>query len=228
MSLEPEIKKSRIHSSNSSLNSNSSSGSIKPRISLFENEKDVMLQIFEEYHNQKYEICGNLTITDDNKLTDITYNKRNADKNKKKYEERNPDDKRERNNCEYSKYSTAIWHTHPNKIYPSSEDVLKVLKHPSISYSFIIGCYGYFKIIGISDIAIQFNETEKELLTKELNEYYSPTTLRGTLFIKEKMIPFLKGLNKFLKEIIETKGMSSQIKFKIKYFLYNKKPRKLC
>ena len=48
--------------------------------------------------------------------------------------------------CLYNSYNNIIWHTHPNtsKYYPSLEDILKVLKHEIIYFSYIFTQYGYW------------------------------------------------------------------------------------
>lgn len=48
--------------------------------------------------------------------------------------------------CLYNSYNNIIWHTHPNtlKYYPSLEDILKVLKHEIIYYSYIFTQFGYW------------------------------------------------------------------------------------
>ena len=50
--------------------------------------------------------------------------------------------------CSYISYNNIIWHTHPNtsKYYPSLEDILKVLKHQTIYYSYIFTKYGYWTL----------------------------------------------------------------------------------
>jgi hypothetical protein len=48
--------------------------------------------------------------------------------------------------CSYNSYNNIVWHTHPNtsKYYPSLEDILKVLKHDIIYFSYIFTQFGYW------------------------------------------------------------------------------------
>lgn len=231
-------ERSRSKSKSKSPINNSDSDKVDtPSLKMFDNEKEIMLKIYEEYHNQNYEICGNLEIAD-NSISKVTHNEKDKIENEKIFRKnRNSTEKKStekiRHSCRYEKYSMAIWHTHPKKIYPSYEDVAKVFKHPQINYSYIIHYYGYFKIIGISGESIKFNESEAEIIKNTLNLYYKPETSNGITFYKddkekrEIMNNYLKELNKVIKQIISDKGLSNEIVFKIKFYVYKTKPRKL-
>lgn len=228
--IEMAAKRSRSKSKSKSLINNSDSDNPDtPSLKMFDNEKEIMLKIYEDFHNQNYEICGNLEITD-NLISNITHNEKDKKHNEANYKKnRNTLDKN-KHLCRYEKYSMAIWHTHPKKIYPSFDDVAKVFKHPQINYSYIIHYYGYFKIIGICGESIIFDENEAKLINNTLNLYYRTETSNGVTFYKEKreiMNEYLKELNKVIKKIISDKGLSHKIIFKIKFYVYKTKPRKM-
>lgn len=228
-------KRSRSRSkskSKSPINNSDSDKADTPSLKMFDNEKEIMLKIYEEYHNQNYEICGNLEITD-NSISKVTHNEKDKIENEKKFRKYKHSSEKVRHSCKYENYSMAIWHTHPKKIYPSYEDVAKVFKHPEINYSYIIHYYGYFKIIGISGESIKFNESEAKIINNTLNLYYKPETSYGITFYKddkekrEIMNDYLKELNKVIKQIISDKGLSNEIVFKIKFYVYKTKPKKM-
>lgn len=228
-------KRSRSRSkskSKSSINNSDSDKVDTPSLKMFDNEKEIMLKIYEDYHNQNYEICGNLEITE-NSISNVTHNEKDKKENEKNF--RKHRDKLEKNKhlCRYEKYSMAIWHTHPKKIYPSVGDVAKVFKNPEINYSYIIHYYGYFKLICICGESIIFDKNEIDLIYKTLNLYYKPETSYGITYYKddkekrEIMSEYLKELNKVIKKIISDKGLLNKIVFKIKFYVYKTKPRKM-
>jgi len=228
-------KRSRSKSkskSKSLLNNSDSDNPDTLSLKMFDNEKEIMLKIYEDFHNQNYEICGNLEITD-NLIANVTHNERDKQENEANYKKHIRSLEKNKHLCRYEKHSMAIWHTHPKKIYPSFDDVAKVFRRPEINYSYIIHYYGYFKIIGICGEKIEFNESEAEQINKTLHLYYRPETAYGVTFFKEEedkreiMNEYLKELNKVIKKIISDKGFANKIVFKIKFYVYKTKPRKM-
>lgn len=97
--------------------------------------------------------------------------------------------------CVYKKYDNFIWHTHPNtsKYYPSREDILKILKHDIIRFSYLFTQYGYWlmnfegKLPSVEDPALHkfINDT---------NEKFYHATNSGRTFNKEAIEIYIKDL----------------------------------
>ncbi len=105
------------------------------------------INAIKEYLQGDVEYCGNFIYDNELLLTNVlkgqNINNRRA--------------------CVYTHYSTYLWHTHPNKYYPSNEDILKILKRSAISYSYIFTNYGYW---------VLYKEgTHKDISLKKLAEH---------------------------------------------------------
>jgi len=121
--MESEIKKQKRGSSNITDNSYSKSLQTKQ---LLENIKEISDKFIKEDIN--YEICGTFNLDSDNNIIGYSYNPEYKIK-----------EKFGRNSCTYDnikKLSNKLWHTHPDKYYPSYEDIMFIFnkKRNCITY----------------------------------------------------------------------------------------------
>ena len=97
------------------------------------------LEKIKKYINYEHEFCGY-----------IFYNTSNPDELNIIKDNIGPNAMFERGSCQYKHgYRRCIWHTHPyiSKVYPSPEDILKVLKHPErIKISILFTLWGIWEI----------------------------------------------------------------------------------
>jgi len=180
------------------------------------NEKKILSEIHDKLYNKTFEVCGNLQISEDDNLV-YSYNKIDYNKQKKI--------KNSRASCQYEKYTKYIWHTHPNKIYPSIEDILQICKHDIIEHSYIINNEGFIKMIYIGETYI-FNKDNKSIIQKILDNYYfHENTNKGRTFSKEAMRTLCKNLTKTINIIIYGDDYNIEkdksILFNIKYYTFN-------
>ena len=75
----------------------------------------------------------------------------------------------EGNMCQHEFYSAYIYHTHPleAKPYPSIQDLLKVLKHQTIHYSYIFTIWGTWEIT----VNSKTKTKNEEILSKIKKKY---------------------------------------------------------
>lgn len=103
--------------------------------------------------------------------------------------------------CFYKNYGKFIWHTHPNtsKFYPSVEDILKLLKHDQIYYSYIFTRYGYW----IMYFKGSYNDINNPNLVKYINNVNTKMyfkTMKGREYNEESIkyyINKLRSINGF-------------------------------
>ena len=104
-----------------------------------------------------------------------------------------------RGSCQHSKYSSVIWHTHPNISlpYPSMEDILKVIKPRNdsglISTSYIFTSIGIWSIQG-----------KKRIITPDVEELVKKIVYDLHFIYKDrdKLKNYLKGVNSIEMDII--------------------------
>lgn len=109
-------------------------------------------------------------------------------------------DKKDRASCTLSKYTEIIWHTHPfnHKSYPSTEDVLKILKLrkdnlPKISLIFTT--WGIWKLYAGKKDYIIINLDK--YIQKELDRLYFNSQkgrAKFDLFIQNQIDTFIKNI----------------------------------
>lgn len=112
----------------------------------------------------------------------------------------NDTDKKDRASCTLSKYTEIIWHTHPfnHKSYPSTEDVLKILKLrkdnlPKISLIFTT--WGIWQLYAGKKDYITINLDK--YIQKELDRLYFNTEkgrAKFDLFIQNQIDTFIKNI----------------------------------
>mgnify|MGYP003339722534 FL=1 len=181
------------------------------------NEYDIMFDIMNNYlmfeDDIKYEVCGNFQLNDENKIISYTINEIDMEMNKIKVMK----DPNMRLNCSHkSPYTSHIFHTHPNKIYPSDIDIYKILKNDLIKHSYIISSSGYFKLSFPSNINIdEIRKIDKDKLIKILDKYYIDTIPhRGRIYIKIFMDELLSSIKHHINNILSDKSRNI---FKIKF-----------
>ena len=177
------------------------------------------------YKTEVYELCAYinrsrkiipqniLTICDENKIISYTINEIDMEMNKIKVMK----DPNMRLNCSHkSPYTSHIFHTHPNKIYPSDIDIYKILKNDLIKHSYIISSSGYFKLSFPSNINIdEIRKIDKDKLIKILDKYYIDTIPhRGRIYIKIFMDELLSSIKHHINNILSDKSRNI---FKIKF-----------
>lgn len=214
--MEYLSKRSRSKSLSPSVDFKKSSSSSLS--SLTRSEYDIMYDIMNKYNLFeediiKYEVCGNFQLNDKNEIISFTINDIDMEQNKiKVMKEPNM-----RLNCSHkSPYTSHIFHTHPNKIYPSDIDIYKILKHDLIKHSYIISTSGYFKLSFPSYINIdEIRTIDKNKLTKILDKYYFDTNPhRGRIYIKNYMDELISSLKSHINNILSDKSRNI---FKIKF-----------
>jgi hypothetical protein len=167
-------------------------------------EEEVIEKIRENFlkDNINYEICGNF-ILKNKKIIDYTYNEYSKDSKL----------------CVHDRYTSHIWHTHYDKIYPSYQDILKPLRHDIIKYSYIISKNGYFKIYfnDILDVN-SINKFDTNEIIKILDSYYnSSKTLKGRKCVLEECKKLCKNISDYMNKILKTLNKENyQIDFYLK------------
>jgi hypothetical protein len=199
----PEIKK-RKRSSSSSLSS--SSKSIQS-IELINYIKDIAKNFIKE--SIKYEVCGTFNLDSNDNIIGYSFNPNFYSKDNLF---------NTRNFCTYDNLilSSKIWHTHPDKYYPSNEDIFKIFKN-KIKESYIISRFGYFKISFnsyINDLK-EFNIVNIDKITREF--YFS--TNKGRDYNKDAINKLCKKLYNYINYKLKNKYLISE-KFKISFYLY--------
>jgi hypothetical protein len=185
---------------------------------------DIILDIANKYisFNEdeiKYEVCGNFQLNERNEIISYTINEIDMEQNKINVKT-NPN---MRLNCSHqSPYTSHIFHTHPNKIYPSDIDIYKILKHDLIKHSYIISNEGYFKMSYPSKINIdEITSIDKKKLTRILDKYYFDTNIyKGRIYIKNYMKDLITSLKAHVNNIIV--NSSGKNVFKIKFVPFKK------
>ena len=144
---------------------------------LFENLRDEYLT-----DDIDYEVCGIININENKEFIIDKFTKGNSFSCN------------QRNN-------TIIFHTHPNKIYPSVEDIVKVLRYDDIKISYIISKEGFFKIGYDSGISIDKKDIDIQEIEQHVQQYYfMDGTYKGRTYNKSSMNKYTKGFTRFMKE----------------------------
>lgn len=101
--------------------------------------------------------------------------------------------------CQYNKYDNIIWHTHPNtsKYYPSLEDILKILKHDIIFYSYIFTQFGYWILHFSGTFAHVENPSFHEHIRDNNSRFYFETG-RGREYNREAIEKYTQNLMKII------------------------------
>ena len=95
--------------------------------------------------------------------------------------------------------SSVIFHTHPDKIYPSVEDIIKILYYEKIHISYIICKEGFFKI-GYNGISINKTNIDKNELEEYVQQYYfMDNTNKGRNYNRSSMNKYTKGFTSYMK-----------------------------
>jgi len=192
----PEIKRRK-----SSLSSSSKS------IQSIELIKDIAKNFINE--SIIYEVCGTFNLDSNDNKIGYSFNPNFYSKDKLS---------NTRNFCTYDNLilSSKIWHTHPDKYYPSNEDIFKIFKN-KIKESYIISRFGYFKISFNSyiDDLKEFNKVNIDKITSEF--YFS--TKKGRDYNKDACNKLCKKLYNHINYIIKNKYLISE-KFKISFNSY--------
>lgn len=107
-----------------------------------------------------------------------------------------------RRSCKHKYYLSQIFHTHPytSKAYPSTEDIIKVLKNDKIYLSYVITSWGIYGIY------FSFKEKDKNtlnILSKEITKinddlYFKTDKGRGK-FNEDKILSYIKELESLLR-----------------------------
>lgn len=198
----PDINKKRKRNSSSSFSKSIQS------IDLIDYIKDIAINFIKP--TIEYEVCGTFNLDSNDNILGYAFN---PDFYHKTASNSN------RNFCTYDnlKLSSKIWHTHPDKYYPSNEDIFKIFKN-KIKESYIISRFGFFKITfnnNISDLSL-FDINKINKITT--NFYFS--TNKGREYNKEAINILCKKINYYINYIINKKYLISD-KFKISFYLYN-------
>jgi hypothetical protein len=140
-------------------------------------------------HYQDYEVCGIMERhTQDANYYKVLLTNMGS-----------PRTENERASCNYSYYSTIIWHTHPKigKYYPSMEDIRKVLRNKTIKASFIFTVYGAWLLQCTRD-----NDVPKDVeieIHRILNSFYFHSqTEKGKTYSYEAINELCDNLNNYL------------------------------
>ena len=98
--------------------------------------------------------------------------------------------------CEYKKYSTYIWHTHPKiaKYYPSVEDILKIVKHEIILFSFIFTQFGYW-ILYHNGIYDKWDDPKLKVFLNDCNDRFYWDTNRGKDYNQSAIDNYIRWLD---------------------------------
>lgn len=184
----------------------------------FINEKEYMTIIYENFFNDKYELCGNITING-NEFIDIDYNTIDEKERMEDYKKSLSGNTKNKLYCVHMKYSDVMWHTHPSIVYPSIQDVAFVLKRNTVSYSYIISKIGYFRITALTNKPIILTQEDTDNLTRTLHEYYFlPETEKGRVYHKEHMNTYIRHLNNKFNHVL--KNYDDDLYFQIKFYQY--------
>lgn len=99
-----------------------------------------------------------------------------------------------RKSCTHIQYSKFIWHTHPNgsKYYPSNEDIYKILKHKSISDSYIFTPFGYWHM----HYSLTINNKKTYDFIDKVNKWFYFNTNKGREYNKDIILKYCTKLNK--------------------------------
>lgn len=165
---------------------------------------DISKKIIEDFViDKKYETCGlfdyNIMLNGEIIINNFLPEKKNS--------LRLPG---ERLYCIYKKYDKIIWHTHPDKIYPSLEDILKILKNEIINFSIIFCKFGYFQLYFYDKIDNITDELQKHI-QDILNEYYFSNTRNGRDYDEKSIKKLCHKLNYIINK-------NSVNMFKIKFY----------
>jgi len=97
--------------------------------------------------------------------------------------------------CLYKKYDNFIWHTHPNssKYYPSKKDILKILKHDIIKFSYLFTQYGYWLLNFDGTLPFIEDKDLHKFIDNTNNKFYYATS-EGRSFNKEAIEIYIKDL----------------------------------
>lgn len=131
-----------------------------------------------------YEICG--TIIENNNYELVLHTSNMLSKSN-------------RNLCNYIYYDNVIWHTHPDKFYPSVEDIMKIIKHPTIQVSFIITNEGYWILYRLNDN--KYNDINNKNIDYINNKLYFKTK-KGRKYNEEAVNNYVTSINKLLHNIL--------------------------
>jgi len=140
---------------------------------------------------------------------EICYNTKETSKNK--YELQDFSDHRSsasRGNCVFTHgyQNGIICHTHPysSKAYPSSEDILNVIKHSSVKLSLIVTTIGVWELSLQDSVSIDLKDTEH--IKSVINNHISlPLYEFGLLRNLNTHLPSGKNLDQLLDTIYEYK-----------------------
>jgi proteasome lid subunit RPN8/RPN11 len=113
------------------------------------------------------------------------------------------DEKKSRGSCNIGKNYPHIWHTHPkcSKYYPSSEDILKVIKHKSIITSHIFVAYGYWILNSeIINPEIIIDEKRIQYYINMISKTFYFITNKGRDYNNIAINTFINDLNKYLND----------------------------
>lgn len=195
----PEIKRKK--SSLSSLSSSSKS------IQSIELIKDIAKNFINE--SIIYEVCGTFNLDSNDNKIGYSFNPKIYTKDKLS---------NTRNFCTYDNLilSSKIWHTHPDKYYPSNEDIFKIFKK-EIKESYIISRFGYFTI-SFNSYIDDLKEFNKFNIDKITSEFYFSTN-KGRDYNKDAINKLCKKLYNHINYIIKNKYLISE-KFKISFNSY--------
>ena len=107
-----------------------------------------------------------------------------------------------RKHCRYEYHNKFIWHSHPtsSKFFPSLEDILKIIKHARIEYSYIFTTFGFWTLRSIEHIEI--DDSLRERIDEMLTMLYH-TTSRGREYNAESVATFISKINELLGGILE-------------------------
>jgi len=199
----PDIKK-RKRKSSSTLSTISTSIQSDD---LIDNIKDIALHFINP--SITYEVCGTFNLDKNDKITGYSFN---PNFHSKSHLSNN------RNFCTYDNLilTSKIWHTHPDKYYPSNEDIFKVFK-VKFKESYIISRFGFFKISFNNNIS-NITAFDKIILTKIIYDFYNSTN-KGREYNKKAINILCKKLNNYINSIIKNIFLISD-KFKISFHLF--------
>ncbi len=114
--------------------------------------------------------------------------------------------------CNYKKYSSVIFHSHPktSRSYPSYEDIEKVKNHDNIKVSIIATRWGIYVIKRDDNTVII---TDKDKVEKYLNSIYNLENSTGFSKVEKTLGELTRDIEESLKTYIKKLAYYTGLKF---------------
>jgi len=104
--------------------------------------------------------------------------------------------------CANKKYDKIIWHTHPklSKYFPSTEDILKILKNSNINQSFIFTSFGYWALYYYGELP-EHKINDKTINIKRINDLFYFKTQKGREYNKDEIDIYISNLKRLISNL---------------------------